>query len=123
MDFEFTLNEYDRPVAEFSTGFEALGRWITEELAADQDAIDGLLDILQQVSDKRVASRQLFAEDMQLNINAAEVEVIALALGDDYADQALPEDTQFYDDESHAVCGLPDFLESVLAWRAFALRQ
>lgn len=123
MDFEFTLDEYDRPIAEFSTGFEALGRWITEELAADQDAIDGLLDILQQVTDKRVASRQLFSEDMQLNINASEVEVIALALNDDYDEQNLPENTQLYDDESHAICGLPDFLQSVLAWREFALRQ
>lgn len=123
MDFEFTLDEYDRPVAEFSTGFEALGRWITEELAADQEAIDGLLDILQQVTDKRIASRQLFAEDMQLNINIVEVEVVALALGNEFDEQHLPENTHLYDDESHSICGLPDFLQAVLAWREFVLRQ
>ena len=69
MDYEFTLDEYDRPIAEFSMGFEAIGRWFSEELGRDQHPIDGLLDIVTQIEKKRVSSRQLFGEDSKLFID------------------------------------------------------
>lgn len=128
MDYEFTLDEYDRPIAEFSMGFEALGRWLTEELGADQHNIDDLLDIIIQLEQKRIGSRQLFGEDSKLVIDREQVEVMALALEIDDSDvdgedsdnsPTLPENTRLYDDESYAHCGLQDFKQALLSWQAF----
>lgn len=124
MDYEFTLDEYDRPIAEFSMGFEALGRWLTEELGSEQHNIDDLLDIIIQLEQKRINSRQLFGEDSKLLIDQEQVEVMALALeiGDDEDSDdkpALPENTRLYDDESYANCGLQDFKQALLSWQEF----
>ena len=118
MDYEFTLDEYDKPIAEFSSGFESFGRWFSEALGSDEQQIDGLLGIIEQLEQKRINSRQLFTEDAQLTINCDEVEVRAQAL-DVETDLELPEDTRFYDDESHASCGLPDFKQALLSWQKF----
>ncbi|MFT5690890.1 MAG: hypothetical protein ACI92E_000213 [Oceanicoccus sp.] len=124
MDYEFTLDEYDRPIAEFSMGFEALGRWLTEELGSEQHNIDDLLDIVIQLEQKRITSRQLFGEDSKLVIDQDQVEVMALALEierDEESDnvQTLPENTRLYDDESYAHCGLQDFKQALLSWQEF----
>ncbi|MCR8923222.1 YacL family protein [Dasania sp. GY-MA-18] len=118
MDYEFTLDEYDRPIAEFSSGFEALGRWLSEEVSNDEQQIEELLDIITQLEQKRINSRQLFGRDAQLTLSHNEVEAIALALTED-SSYELPEDTQLYNDESEASCGLLDFKEAVLAWQQF----
>ncbi|WP_019531377.1 YacL family protein [Dasania marina] len=118
MDYEFTLDEYDRPVAEFSSGFEALGRWLSEEVGSDEQQLQELLDIIEQLQQQRITSRQLFGRDAQLTLNHNEVEAVALALSED-ADYELPEDTQLYKDESEASCGLLDFKEAVLAWQKY----
>ena len=118
MDYEFSLDEYDRPIAEFSMGFEALGRWLSEELGNDQLLIEELLDIIQQLEQQRVNDRLLFGENFQLAINQHEVTVTALALDGEPA-QELPEDTRLYDDELYASCGLPDFKQALLSWQVF----
>ena len=120
MDYEFILDEYDRPTAIFSSSFEALGRWFSEELI-NHDSIEELLDIVEQLELQRIQRRQLFSNDSQLEIDHDEVVVSAMALTVGH-DQPLPEDTQLYDDESYASCGLPDFKEALLAWQDFIPR-
>tara|TARA_B110000879_G_C10957080_1_gene426029 strand:+ start:172 stop:534 length:363 start_codon:yes stop_codon:yes gene_type:complete len=119
MDYEFTLDEYDRPIAEFSSGFEAFGRWFSEELR-DQDAIDELLDNAHQLEQLRISNRQLFSSDSHLVMTRDEVEVKALALEGEY-EEDLPENTQLYEDESYARCGLPDFKCALIAWQKFVI--
>lgn len=118
MDYDFTLDEYDKPVAEFSSGFEALGRWINEEVGSDQQRIDELLDIIEQLREKRITKRELDSHDAQLTLTNNDVEVRAFALTRDY-DNELPDNTQLYDQESHANCGLVDFKEALQAWQEF----
>ncbi|MEH6556896.1 MAG: YacL family protein [Oceanicoccus sp.] len=119
MDYEFTLDEYDRPVAIFSSGFEALGRWFTEELN-DHEFIHELLSIVEQLEQHRIQRRQLFGSDSHLDIDQDEVTVTATALGSD-ADEDLPEGTRLYDDESVASCGLQDFKQVLLSWQDFVV--
>jgi uncharacterized protein YacL (UPF0231 family) len=117
MDYEFTLDEHDRPIAEFSSGFEALGRWFSEQLA-DQQAITELIEIVEQLEQQRISRRQLFSEDSHLLLTHDEVEAKSLAIDNEVEDD-LPEDTRLYDDESYARCGLPDFKSALIAWQKF----
>ena len=117
MDYEFFLNEYDRPIAEFSLGFEAFGRWFSEQLK-DQHAITELLEIVEQLEQHRINRRQLFSTDSYLLLTQDEVEVKAVALETE-VEQELPENTRLYDDEAYASSGLPDFKHALIAWQRF----
>jgi uncharacterized protein YacL (UPF0231 family) len=118
MDYDFSLDEYDKPIAEFSSGFEALGRWINEEVGSDQQRIDELLDVIEQLHQKRIQKRHFDSHDAQLTLTNNEVEVRAFAITREYQ-SALPDNTQLYDQESHANCGLVDFKAALIAWQEF----
>jgi len=116
MDYEYTLDEYDRPIAEFSMGFEALGNWFSQELGDDEQALDELLSIVQQLLQGRVSERALYGSESQLQLNTQEVEVMPLELDREFSP---PEHTQLTDDGSYAHCGLPDFHQALLSWQQF----
>jgi len=118
VDYEFTLNEYDQPVAEFSMGFETLGHWLSEEVGDNQHRIEELLRIIQQLEQHRLNSHELFGKNFHGHINQDEVKIFSLAL-DGTVDEELPENTQLYDDELSAACGLQDFKHALLNWQAF----
>ncbi len=118
MDFEFTYDEYRQPVARFSLGHEALGRWFSQELCSSRRRIEDLLDIIQQFEINRCGNHQILGSEFQLVVNHDEIEVIALALDFD-PDGELPEDTSLYNEESYAECGLQDFKQALLSWQAF----
>ncbi|NRA24166.1 MAG: YacL family protein [Oleispira sp.] len=120
MDYNFTFDEYDKPIAEFSMGHEAIGTWFSDELGASQQRIDELIDIIDQLTHHRIQQRQIEGIEYQLRLNQENVEVIALSL-DLEIDQELPEDSQFYDEESYAECGLEDFQEALVSWQEFIL--
>jgi len=116
MDYEFTLDEYDRPIAEFSMGFEALGNWLSQEVGNDEQALDDLLNIVQQLLQDRISERALYGKESQLQLNRLEVKAMPLELDREFV---LPEHTHLYDDESYASCGLPDFHQALLSWQQF----
>ncbi len=118
MDYDFSYDEYKRPIARFSLGHEAIGRWFTEELGSDQQAIAGLLDTVRQGEQQQPNRRHVMGAEFQLRIEKHEVEVVALALEID-ADEPIPEDTSLYDAESYAECGLQDFKQALLGWQLF----
>ena len=120
MDYNFTFDEYDKPIAEFSMGHEAIGTWFSDELGANQQRIDELIDIIDQLTHHRIQQRQIEGIEYQLRLNQENVEVIALSL-DLEIDHELPEDSQFYDEESYAECGLEDFQEALVSWQEFIL--
>jgi hypothetical protein len=120
VDYDFTFDEYDKPVAEFSMGHEAIGTWFSDELGANQQRIDELVDIIDQLVHHRIQQRQIEGTEYQLRLNQENVEVIALSLGLE-VDEELPEDTQLYDEESYAECGLEDFQEALISWQEFIL--
>lgn len=118
VDYQFSYDEQIRPAAKFSLGHEALGRWFSEELCDNRQAIEELLAVVTRLEHKRIGRHQLVGAEFQLRINPDEVEVIALSLNLD-VDEALPEDTHLYNEESYAECGLQDFKQVLLSWQAF----
>lgn len=118
MDYEFSLDEYNQPLAKFSLGHEALGRWFSEELRSDQHAITELLDVIQQLEQRSTYSHKIMGPEFQLRFQQHEVEVLALSLGIDI-DEELPEDTDLYDAESYSECGLHDFKQALLSWQDY----
>lgn len=117
MDYEFTLDEYSQPVAKFSMGHEAIGRWLTEELGESEQKIDQLISIIEQVGSQEIKRREIKGTDFELRIERDEVEVVGHHVDDD--SEEPPEDTSFYQAESVAGCGLKDFKQAVLAWRIY----
>jgi uncharacterized protein YacL (UPF0231 family) len=118
VDYDFSHDEYKRPIAKFSIGHEAISRWFTEELGSDQQATASLLDTVRQSEQQQLNSRHILGAEFQLRIEQNEVEIIALALEID-VDEPIPEDTNLYDAESYAECGLQDFKQALLGWQIF----
>lgn len=120
MDYDFTFDEYDKPIAEFSMGHEAIGAWFSDELGANQQRIDELIDILDQLIQHRIQQRLIEGAEYQLRLDQENAEVVALSLELDI-DEELPEDTNLYDEESFAECGLEDFQQALVSWQEFIL--
>ncbi|WP_293268104.1 YacL family protein [Neptunomonas sp.] len=118
MDYEFTFDELGRPVAKFSMGAEAIGRWFSEELGGDRQQMDQLVLLIEEIELGNMIDHQQSGQEFQLRLNKNEVEVVALALGLD-VDEELPEETNLYDEESYAGCGLPDFKQALISWQSF----
>lgn len=120
MDYDFSFDEYDKPVAEFSMGHEAMGSWFSEELGANQQRIEEIIDIIDQLIHRRIQQRQIEGAEYQLRMGQEDVEVRALSLELDI-DEELPEDTNLYDEESFSECGLEDFQQALISWQEFIL--
>ncbi len=118
MDYEFSIDELGRPRAKFSMGAEAIGRWFSEELSDNQQKIKQLVALTETLEHGEISDHQQSGKEFQLRLNRNEVEVVALALALGF-DEELPEDTNLYDVESYAGCGLPDFKQALLAWQSF----
>jgi uncharacterized protein YacL (UPF0231 family) len=121
VDYEFTFNEYDKPIAEFSMGHEAIGTWFNDELGTNLQRIEELVDIVDQLVRRRVQERLIEGTEYRLHMNQEDVEVVALSLGLEVDEEELPENTNLYDDESHAECGLEDFQDALVSWQEFIL--
>jgi uncharacterized protein YacL (UPF0231 family) len=115
MDFEYRYNSSGQPVAEFSMGHEAIGRWITDELGASFPKIEQLLAIIEQIESGALVEKSIIGIDLKLSLNYEDVEVNALF----DSDEELPEETNLSEDESYACCGLPDFKQAVEEWLSF----
>lgn len=120
MDYDFSFDEYDKPVAEFSMGHEAIGTWFTDELGTNQQRIEELIEITDQLISRRIEQRLIEGTEYQLRLNQEDAQVRALSLDVDI-DEELPENTNFYDEESFAECGLEDFQQAVQSWQEFIL--
>jgi uncharacterized protein YacL (UPF0231 family) len=120
VDYDFSFDEYDRPVAEFSMGHEAIGTWFNDELGNNEQRIEEIIEVLDQLVNRRIQQRQIEGTEYKLRMNQENIEVIALSLGIE-VDEELPENTNVYDDESFAECGLEDFQEALISWQEFIL--
>lgn len=120
MDYEFTLDAYSQPLALFSMGHEAIGRWFSEELGSNQEKMDKLLYMIDQLEQHQSISEQVFGLDAALMLNRHEIEITATVFD---IDEEAPEGTTFYDDESGGGCGLEDFKQALLAWKNYTLNN
>jgi len=120
MDYEYTIDEFGKLSAQFSSGYEAMGLWFNEEIENNQAVISDLLDRIDQLEQRKKSYFHIEGKEFQLRLHTDGVEVLALALGID-VDEALPENTNLYDQESFSECGLQDFKQAVLMWQEFVL--
>ena len=115
MDYEFRYNSQNLPVAEFSMGHEAIGRWITDELGDSIAKIQELLSVIEQIENAQLAQKTIFGRELTLSLSQEDVEITAAY----DTDEELPEDTSLSEDELTASCGLPDFKQAVEEWLLF----
>lgn len=138
MEYDFYFNEQKKPEASFSSGFCAFGLWLNTELACVQSAtimagqifsfiavlnaspwkahvFSGVEFVLELSGEGvRVCSRSLY--------NTGFVgEQEPLELDGEYSVEAINhfDNTDFYDGQLVAECGLEDFKLALFAWLEF----
>ena len=119
MDYEFSRDLYGRYKAEFSMGHEALGLWLSEELATNVMLMTSLLAKLEQLQNRQCWEHIQSGREFTLSMSQEGVEVRSSQL-DDRDDQA-PEELNHYDQESEACCGLDDFRQLLEEWQRFTV--
>lgn len=120
MDYQFKKDLYGQPIAKFSMGHEAIGRWLSDELSNNQPIIQKLIDLISQIENGRVGFREINGAEFQLSISLSGVEVGPLE-SEHIEDNSLLQDHNLYEGESIAECGLFDFKEVLLSWQEFVV--
>ncbi|MGB2079361.1 MAG: YacL family protein [Vibrio sp.] len=136
MDFEFKKNTLDGSYrVEFSSGHEAIGHWLIEEIGSDKSKIQSVLDVLRAQHDQ-MQTWQMQGEQWLIQIENNEVHIRALSLleeGEDAANEDLLDEVEYvetqnfdpsdeldeYPDESESFCGIEDFEQVMLSWKEF----
>lgn len=136
MDFEFKKNTLDDSYrVEFSSGHEAIGHWLIEEVGADHQKIDQIIDVLSLHHDE-MKTWSYQGKQWQIQIENNEVHIIANSLlesGEDADNADILDEIEFvetnnydindeldeYPDESESFCGIEDFEQVMQSWKAF----
>ena len=125
MEYDFSLNEQQQLQAQFSSGHEAIGLWLQEEVGSHLAVIDALLEVMAQLEARELTHYSHKGRVFHLVLDRDQVNVEAYALevdtypSDDELDEPVRENTNFYDDELRAECGFNDFKGVLVAWREF----
>ena len=108
------------PVAELSMEQAAIGRWLSDEIGADTDRVNGLLHNIAEIRDGIFLELDVDGKEFRLTLNRDEIEIKANSLVNnldaDSAEQMDAEGLSFYDSEEVAGCGLDDFEALLIAW-------
>lgn len=108
------------PIAELSMEQAAIGRWLSDEIGADTDRVNGLLHNIAEIRDGIFLELDVDGKEFRLTLNKDEVEIKANSLVNnldaDSAEQMDAEGLNFYDSEEVAGCGLDDFEALLIAW-------
>lgn len=120
MDYELEYDYMGYPLAKFSMGHEAFGRWFTEELSKDIILVDKILSGISQIENKTVVEKNYRGKVFELMLELEQVSVRALALDYDSGEE-LGDNLQLFDQELMSDCGLPDFKEALISWREFII--
>jgi len=116
MDYDFTYDDFGHPVAQFSMGHEAFGRWLSEELGGSDTKLSSLIERVEQLERDQFGEHTQVGLELVMRLNHEGVEIEAM---DATNNDELPEDTHLYEDELSAECGLQDFKRVLLDWRQF----
>jgi uncharacterized protein YacL (UPF0231 family) len=116
MDYEFSFDDDGKPNAILSMGHEVLGRWLTEELGQNSSKMVDLLAVIDLLDREQLIEKNILGRDLNLRLERESVEVTALEREDD---EEFPEETNLYESESVAECGLLDFKQLLLDWQEF----
>ncbi|MBD1575288.1 MULTISPECIES: YacL family protein [Vibrio] len=121
MDFEFKKNTLDGSYrVVFSSGHEAIGHWLIEEIGTDVDKLDAIVQQLGAQKNINQEWRQL-GKDWTLSIEQNEIHISAnhLLNMDSDEEEEFDDSLSAYDEESVSWCGIEDFEQVLQSWRAF----
>lgn len=118
MDYEFEINYLGRPMAKFSMGHEAFGRWFTEDLSNDVALVDKILLSIGEVENRTIVRKNFAGSAFDLTLDLEQASVRALSLDYD-SEEDLGDNLALFDQELMADCGLTDFKETLVSWREF----
>jgi len=118
MDYQFIKNEYDEPEAVFSNGHEALGYYLTSELANQASKLVEIQNAIEQIQSRKIQSFESIGKAYILRVEDDGVCISASALEYDFYEE-LPESTELYDSEQTCECGLLDFSLVLEEWQIF----
>ncbi|MCK8044695.1 YacL family protein [Shewanella sp. 1CM18E] len=119
MEYEFLRNTItDTVFARFSMDHEALGFWLSEELADNSQLFEQICQQIERLQSGQGNEWRLVGKAISLELDSEQARIFANDI-EDNEDQELDESMSFYDGESEAFCGLEDFHEVILSWRRF----
>lgn len=121
MDFEFKKNTLDGSYrVVFSSGHEAIGHWLIEEIGTNTEKLDAI--VLQLGAQKNINQEwRQQGKEWTLSIEQNEINIIAnqlLNIDSDQEDE-FDDSLSAYDEESVSWCGIEDFEQVLQSWRAF----
>jgi len=116
MDYEFSFDDDGKPNAILSMGHEVLGRWLTEELGQQAEKMTELFAVIDALEREQLIEKNILGRALNLHLQKESVEVTALEREDD---EEFPDETNLYESESFAECGLLDFKQLLVDWQEF----
>ncbi|MGS0674407.1 YacL family protein [Shewanella sp. 0m-4] len=119
MEYEFLRNTItDTVFARFSMDHEAVGFWLSEELADNRPLYVEICQQIERLQNGQGNEWRLLGKALSLELDTEQARIFANDI-EDNEDQELDESMSFYDGESEAFCGLEDFYEVLVSWRHF----
>ncbi|KJY83646.1 hypothetical protein TW81_07660 [Vibrio galatheae] len=119
MEFEFIRNtlmgEY---YVKSSMGHEIIARWLQEEIGKDWQKIAHVECLIDNARANPQQDNVLEGTEISLSIQGDEVTVQENVLTHGH-EMDSDSEFDFYDSESHAVCGIEDFEELIEQWKTF----
>lgn len=118
MDHEFWF-EGSRPVARLPLEQQAIGQWLTDEIADNLPLLKALITSTTLLIEGGLSDYRWQGRESLLILNREEAEIIGHTLLQDEDIPLDDPDLELHDSDMRGGCGLEDFLELLQAWKAF----
>ena len=114
MDYDFFKDEYDAPCVQCSMEYEAMGMFLTEELAT-VELIEALLADVELIEAHKLDNKEFQGSEFLLKLNREDA-IVRSNILDSMPDDEIPEELEYYDSQSESMCGLDDFKALLEDW-------
>jgi len=139
MDYQFSTDLYQHPIAKCSMEHEAFGHWLTDEIGRNTAKLISILEKIDQLEHNHCKHAVFSGTEFQLKLNQEDAIVFSSFLGEspedhmddldspmfnrgpnDFESMGFEADELSLDDQNgHAECGLEDFKDFLLSWQEF----
>tara|TARA_B110000881_G_scaffold204298_1_gene205781 strand:- start:386 stop:769 length:384 start_codon:yes stop_codon:yes gene_type:complete len=114
VDYDFFRDEYEAPCVQCSMEYEAMGVFLTEELAK-VDLIEALLVDVDLIESQKLNNKEFQGKEFLLKLNRDDA-IVRSNILDSMSDDEIPEELNYYDSQSESMCGLDDFKALLEDW-------
>ncbi|WED22256.1 YacL family protein [Vibrio sp. JC009] len=117
MEYQFTKNTLTGGIRiKCSMGHEVVARWLEEELTADKEKINALLETVAELKTGLSGEVTLRGKEISAYLSSDDVIIQENVLSYDSDEES---EFDFYDSESTSACGLEDFEELLKSFLEF----